>query len=239
MKKFNKEAILNILFPRRCPVCGEIVKPAGRLICPSCFRELSFVKSPTCKKCGKEIEDETMEFCEDCMAHRHVFEYGMALLNYNDAARNSMVQIKYHNKREYLDFYGAALAARYERIIRKMKVDAIIPVPVHPSRRRKRGFNQAEVLANIVGERLGIPVRSELLKRTKKTLPQKELSAGERLKNLSGAFQTEAVPADIRRVLLVDDIYTTGSTIEACARVLKASGIENIYFVVICTAGGR
>lgn len=173
------------------------------------------------------------------MVHRHVFEYGMALLNYNDVAKNSMVQIKYHNKREYLDFYGAALAARYERAIRKMQVDAIVPVPVHPSRRRKRGFNQAEVLARIIGERLGIPVRPELLKRTKKTLPQKDLSVGERLENLSGAFQAGEVPADIRRVLLVDDIYTTGSTIEACTRVLKAAGAETIYFVVICMAGGR
>lgn len=76
--------ILNILFPRRCPVCGEIVKPAGSLICPPCFREFSFVKSPVCKKCGKEIEDETMEFCKDCMVHRHAFEYGIALMNYND-----------------------------------------------------------------------------------------------------------------------------------------------------------
>ena len=239
MKKIYKETILNILFPRRCPVCGGIVKPAGRLICPTCFRELSFVKAPTCKKCGKEIENETMEFCADCMAHRHVFEYGKALLNYNDIARNSMVQIKYHNKREYLDFYGAALAARYEREIRKMNVDAIIPVPVHPSRRRKRGFNQAEVLAKILGERLGISVRPELLKRTKKTLPQKELTVGERLKNLSGAFRAETFPADIRRVLLVDDIYTTGSTVEACTRVLKAAGAETVYFIVICMAGGR
>lgn len=173
------------------------------------------------------------------MNHRHVYEYGAALLNYNDAAKNSMVQIKYHNKREYLDFYGAVLAVRHERTIRKMNVDVIIPVPIHPSRRRKRGFNQAEVLAKIMGERLGIPVRTDLLKRTKKTLPQKELSAGERLKNLSGAFQAEEVPKEIRRVLLVDDIYTTGSTIEACTRALKASGVQTIYFVVICMAGGR
>ncbi|MBQ1241393.1 MAG: ComF family protein, partial [Lachnospiraceae bacterium] len=191
------------------------------------------------KKCGKEIEDETVEFCEDCMTYRHTFEYGMALLNYNDAAKNSIVQVKYHNKREYLDFYGAALTVRFEQEIRKMNVDAIIPVPVHPSRRRKRGFNQAEVLAKILGERLGIPVKPEMLKRTKKTLPQKELTVGERLKNLSGAFQAEAVPEDIRRILLVDDIYTTGSTLEACTRILNKSGVERVYFVVICMAGGR
>lgn len=241
----KKDTILNILFPRRCPVCGEIVKPAGSLICPSCVRELSFVKSPVCKKCGKEIVDETMEFCEDCMSHRHAFEYGVALLNYDETARRAMAQIKYNNKREYLDFFGAAMAKRYEKTIRRMEVDAIVPVPIHRSRLRWRGFNQAELLADILGERLGIPVRPELLVRTKRTLPQKELSASERLKNLTGAFcagqvlaQSDGV-ADVRRVLLVDDIYTTGSTIEACARVLRAAGIERVYAAVICITGGR
>ena len=235
----NKQTILDILFPRRCPVCGEITEPAGSLICPSCFRELSFVKSPTCKKCGKEIADETMEYCEDCISHRHAFEYGVALLNYDETARTSMVQIKYKNKREYLDFYGEALAVRYEEQFRRMQVDAIVPVPVHRSRRRRRGFNQAELLAGIVGERLGIPVADKALVRTKRTLPQKELSAMDRLKNLSGAFRAGEVPAKLRSVLLVDDIYTTGSTIEACSRALKKAGVERVYFAVICMTGGR
>ena len=235
----NKQTILDILFPRRCPVCGEITEPAGSLICPSCFRELSFVKSPTCKKCGKEIADGTMEYCEDCLSHRHAFEYGVALLNYDETARTSMVQIKYKNKREYLDFYGEALAVRFEEQFRRMQVDAIVPVPVHRSRRRRRGFNQAELLAGIVGERLGIPVADKALVRTKRTLPQKELSAMDRLKNLSGAFQAGEVPAELRSVLLVDDIYTTGSTIEACSRALKKAGVEQVYFAVICMTGGR
>ena len=217
----KKDTILNILFPRRCPVCGEIVKPAGSLICPPCFRELSFVKSPVCKKCGKEIMDGTVEYCDDCMSHRHAFEYGVALLNYDEVARASMVQIKYKNKREYLDFYGAAMAMRYEKVIKRMQVDAIVPIPVHRSRKRKRGFNQAEVLAEIVGERLQIPVEAEMLVRTRKTFPQKELSAADRLKNLSGAFRPGEIPGAIKSVRLVDDIYTTGSTTEECIRVLQ------------------
>lgn len=238
----DKNTILDILFPRRCPVCEEIVKPAGSLICPSCFRELSFVRPPVCKKCGKEIADEIMEFCEDCMAHRHSFEYGVGLVNYTETARKSMVRIKYENKREYLDFYGAALAARYEETIRRMRIDALVPVPVHASRKRKRGFNQAEVLAKIIGEKLNIPVRTDLLIRTKKTLPQKELSPAERLKNLKGAFAAGpgmANQENVRRILLVDDIYTTGSTMEACSGVLKKAGAESVYFVVICMTGGR
>ena len=110
----NKETILNILFPRRCPVCGEIVEPPGGLICPACFHKLSFVKQPVCKKCGKEIQDAAEEFCGDCTKRRHAFESGLALMNYDETARRSMAWIKYKNKREYLDFYGAALAARYD-----------------------------------------------------------------------------------------------------------------------------
>lgn len=233
------KAILDLLFPRRCPVCGEIVRPAGRLICPSCLPKLSFTASPVCKKCGKEITDEGAEYCRDCMTHTRTFEYGVALLNYNEAARRSVSRIKYNNKREYLDFYGEALAARYAKTIARMAVDAIVPVPVHCSRKRRRGFNQAEVLARVIGKRLNIPVYPDLLIRTRKTLPQKDLSPGERLSNLSGAFTAAPVPPNVQSVLLIDDIYTTGSTVEACTRILKAAGVRRVYFAVICTAGGR
>ena len=115
-----KETFLDFLFPRRCPVCGEITSPAGSLICPSCFLKLSFVKPPVCKKCGKEIMDETMEYCSDCMGHFHAFESGVALLNYDETARTVMAQIKYKNKREYLDFFGAAMAKRYGMAVARM-----------------------------------------------------------------------------------------------------------------------
>ena len=152
--KFNK--ILDILYPRRCPVCGDITGGSGRMICPDCLHKLSFVRSPVCKKCGKEIEDGSLEFCPDCMRHPRTFEYGIALLNYDETARHSMAQIKYNNKREYLDFYGTALAARYGRTIRRMQADALVPVPVHATRKKTRGFNQAEILARVIGKKLGI-----------------------------------------------------------------------------------
>ena len=231
--------ILDVLFPRRCPVCGEIVVPAGRFVCPSCLGRLSPVKEPVCKRCGKEISDPSEEYCDICRGKKRSFESGVALLNYNEAARKSMSRIKYENKREFLDFYGAALAYRYEKEIKRMRADCIVPVPVHSSRKRSRGFNQAEVLADIVGQKLGIPVEKKLLVRPKKTMPQKNLSAFQRLRNLSGAFAAGTIPKGIRTVLIVDDIYTTGSTIEACSRVLKDAGIERVYFAVLCATGGR
>lgn len=235
----SQNTILDILYPRRCPVCGEITKPAGSLICPSCFRKLSFVQPPVCKKCGKEVQDETVEYCRDCARHPHTFEYGIALLNYDETAKRSVAQVKYNNKREYLDFFGTALAVRFEKQIRAMNVDFLAPVPVHRSRLRKRGFNQAEVLADIMGRRLKIPVEPAALVRFRKTQPQKELSAAERLKNLSGAVKADRKLTEGKRILLVDDIYTTGSTMEACSRALAEAGAEKVFFAVICMTGGR
>lgn len=231
--------LTHALFPRRCPVCGSIVVPLGRLICPSCLNCLSFVKSPVCKKCGKEVMSEMIEYCFDCTKRRRSFEYGIALLNYDEVTMKSMAAIKYKNKREYLDFYAEASLRICGEQLRQMGADALIPVPVHPSRLRKRGFNQAEILANGLEYGLGLPVITDLLKRDKKTEPQKILDPSQRLKNLEKAFQIQEIPDKIRSVIVVDDIYTTGSTIEACARVLRSGGIKSVYFFTVCIGHGQ
>lgn len=213
--------------------------PKGELICPECVKKLSFVKQPVCKKCGKEISSAGREYCLDCMKHKRSFDYGRALLNYNDAAKKSMADIKYRNRREYLDFYAEAVWLRYGKLLLRLRADALVPVPVHPSRRRQRGFNQAELFADRIGERLGIPVRPEMLVRRKKTAPQKQLNPKERLNNLEEAFAAGAVSEGVRRVILVDDIYTTGSTIEACTRALLRAGVKNVYFIAICIGRGQ
>ena len=231
--------LIDLLFPRRCPVCDGIVMPKGRLICLPCMKKLSFVKDPVCKKCGKEIISPHMEYCFDCVRHRRTFEYGRALMNYDENAGSSVGKIKYKNKREYLDFYGEAICARYEKLIRRMDADVLVPVPVHPSRRRERGFNQAELLARRIGERLRIPVCSQMLVRNKKTMPQKGLDPAGRLKNLEEAFTAGEILKGVEGVILVDDIYTTGSTIEACTRALKKAGIKRVYFLAICIGRGQ
>lgn len=142
--------------------------PKGRLICLSCVKKLSFVKDPVCKKCGKEVISTDAEYCFDCVRHKRTFEHGRALVNYDENAGRSMAKIKYKNKREYLDFYGEAICARYGKLIRRMEADVLVPVPVHHSRRKERGFNQAELLARRIGERLGIAVCPSMLVRNKK-----------------------------------------------------------------------
>lgn len=238
------DILSEILFPRRCPVCDQVLPFRSGKICPGCFSKLSFTKSPVCKKCGKELISETGEYCYDCGRRKKSFEYGIALLNYDEVSRKSMAMIKYHGRREYMDFYGEAIARRYEKRIRRMGAEALLPVPVHRQRLKVRGFNQAEALAESISRHLGtpIPVRTDLLLRNKRTLPQKDLTPAERLKNLSQAFESDPSrvrEAGVRRVILVDDIYTTGSTAEACSRALLAAGVQEIYLLSICIGHGR
>ncbi|SEU05503.1 ComF family protein [Lacrimispora sphenoides] len=230
---------VDLLFPRRCPVCDEIVMPKGGLICPECVKKLSFVKNPVCKRCGKEVISTDIEYCFDCVRHKRTFEYGRALLNYDETAGSSMAKIKYKNKREYLDFYEEAIYARYGKLIRRMEADVLVPVPVHPSRKKERGFNQAEILARRIGEHLGLAVCPSMLVRNKKTMPQKGLDPAGRLKNLEEAFSAGNMIEGVEGVILVDDIYTTGSTIEACTRALKKAGIKRVYFLAICIGRGQ
>ena len=235
--EYSRRTAADLLFPRRCPVCGGVAMPKGRLICPACLKQLSFVSSPACMKCGKEIGSREQEYCADCIRRKKSFERGFALLNYDSRAAASMAAVKYHNKREYLDFYARAAALRFGKQFRQAGIQVIVPVPVHASRLKTRGFNQAAVLAEKLSAELGIPWE-ELLIRVKKTDPQKSLGSAERLKNLRGAFEAEQEAGKWERVLLVDDIYTTGSTAEICSRALLKTGVKQVFVFAVCIGHG-
>ena len=224
---------VDLIFPRRCPVCFDIVEPRGALICPQCAGKLSPVKDPVCKKCGKAVEHERMEYCVDCSRRQRSFEYNLAVFQYNDCASRSMSAVKYKSKREFLDFYEEAAWQRFGKRLRHMNPQAVVPVPVHPGRRKTRGFNQAEILAGKLASRLQVPMCPRALRRVKNTAPQKELDPSQRLKNLEKAFAPGRLPGRVERVLLVDDIYTTGSTLETCARTLKAMGVKKVFTLTI------
>ena len=234
-----KQWFLSVLFPRRCPVCEEIVSPRGALICPDCERQLHFLTEPTCQICGREILADDAELCESCKRHRFLFKRSIALVAYDDVAARSISRIKYTGAREFLDYYGREAVRRRGDELRRMQIDAIVPVPVHPSRQRKRGYNQATVLAEVMGAELGRPVYEAALYRRKKTAASKELNAAERLKNLMSAFYAGPIPQDLRRVLLVDDIFTTGATMESCTRTLLAAGVEEVYCFALAIRSER
>ncbi len=212
----------------------------GVKICPECRGLLPYVKEPACRRCGKELADSRLEYCGDCVKRKRSFARGFGLLNYTELMSGSMSAIKYKHRKEYLDFYAEECAARCGPELLGLEPDCLIPVPVHPSRLRTRGFNQAEVFAVKLGGLLGIPVVTDFLLRVRRTAPQKELDPEERLRNLTRAFAAAGpAPEGVRRVILVDDIYTTGSTAEACTRALLGAGAQQVFIFVICVGHGQ
>ena len=223
-----RERGLDLMFPARCPVCDEAA-PFPELICPACRNALVPVREPRCQKCGKHIGEEREEYCRGCRLVMHEFDRGMGVFTYQSAAR-SMYRFKYAGRQEYARFYGEEIVRRFGSFIRMWKPDALVPVPIHYTRKRERGYNQAEVLAQVVGREMGIPVKSRLLKRVKKTL-QKLLGDAERQNNLKKAFKIDRNDVKLKTVIIIDDIYTTGSTVDACAAVLKGAGVKKVYFI--------
>jgi len=236
------DRLLDFVFPPHCPVCGKPVlqKKRGtsvRLICPACVQKITVIRAPYCMKCGKPLTDSRREYCTDCLRHAHAFEQGRAVFSYQGALKHSLYRFKYDNKREYSRFYASAMNAFLGRWIMEQQIDCIVPVPLHASRQKQRGYNQAELLAYRLGEYTGIPVVPELLARTKKTEALKNLSGSERRENLKHAFTARKFSGKDVRILLVDDIYTTGSTLDAAAEALQRAGSCRIYAVCVAAGG--
>ena len=240
VKKILHEGI-EIIYPPTCPICTQVLDKNMNekvFICEKCRKKLSYIESPRCLKCGKPIENAETEFCYDCSRVEHIYSQGVGVWAYTDEIKNSLYQFKYHNKREYGEFYGLELKNRYEAIIKNWDADVLIPVPLHKSKLRKRGYNQAEIIANSIGKFLDIPVDSQLLNRNKKTLAQKELNDKERLKNLENAFNIGEKVVKYNKVIIVDDIYTTGTTIDSCSKILIDAGVDKVYYISLCIGKG-
>ncbi len=192
-------------------------------------------------KCGKPLADDR-EFCTDCMKKETSFICGRAVFVYNKYIKKSIQEFKYHGRVEYAEFYARKMSEVYGDWIKSISPDALIPVPIHINRQLKRGYNQSVIIADILGKLTGIQVIHNLLVRSKDTIPQKELSDSERKDNLHGAFdivkESLELYQNVKCVIIIDDIYTTGSTIEECSYALGYAHIENIYFLCTCIGKG-
>ena len=230
-----------LLFPRVCPACGELLKKKltegeePPFICPACYAKLQFVGDNGCMKCSRPVPEEE-EYCDDCRKRKLLFDRGRALLLHDEAARKILYDLKYRNCRDNADFIGYEMAVQMGDSLRIWDADALIPVPLHPKRQLQRGYNQAERIAESISYwtkrlyGLSLPVVCNVLFRTAYTRPQKELGAGDRETNLRSVFRAE-LPDALKRVVLVDDIFTSGSTLSACADALKMEGAERVFFL--------
>ena len=235
------DKVTDVLYPKACPICGKaapVVEGKRAQVCPECYEELRFIKHNYCLRCGKELGSAAQQYCYDCSRIKHVYDQGAAALMYTDGIKQSIYRYKYKGKREYASWYGAMLAKGCGERIAMWNPDVIIPVPLHKKKLKERGYNQAELMARALGEQLGIPVDGDYLVRTNNTVPMKKLTGEERINNLKNAFNIVSNSVQYNKILLVDDIYTTGATIDACATVLKAHGAKSVYYVSLCVGKG-
>lgn len=233
-KSINR--ILNIIYPRHCPVCHNILKDQKGLVCPGCEDVFVRVGRHYCLKCGKPVKEQE-EYCRECQKRNRSFDRNKSVFVYDSRLRQSLVRYKYYGCREYSDYYSYAVCTWAGAEIRVWKPDVIVPVPMTAAKQRQRGYNQAGCLADRIGERMGIPVSHTVLKKIRRTSAQKKLNGAERRRNLRNAFQ---VQEEIRGlvILVIDDVYTTGSTMEAAASCLKAAGAKKVFGITLCTGQG-
>lgn len=234
-------ASVQLFFPLRCPVCDGIVTPYGEKICLSCMKKLRYISQPRCLRCGKQLGGEEQEYCFDCATKKHFFKSGRALYEYGSVAP-AIYRFKYKNRREYADFFGEEIAHYLGDYLRRIQPDGLVPVPLHPGRQRKRGYNQAQLLARAISRYTGIPVYDKMVVRVKKTIPLKRLNPQERQNNLKKAFHIVGNDVKLKEgvcsVVVVDDIYTTGSTVDEIACTLRAAGVKDVYFVTLACGKG-
>lgn len=218
-------------------MCDEPVPMGEGLICSRCRTKPQYITEPRCRRCGKQMMRGMTEFCHDCVQRRHVYDYGYALYDYQ-SMRKSIYRFKYGKRCEYAAFYARDIWERLSDEICMMEADSIVPVPVHASRKRSRGYNQAELVAAELSRLTGIRMYENLVKRVRKTVPQKELTIQERQNNLKKAFNITTNVVKLNKTILVDDIYTTGSTLDAVALELRRHGVKSVYFIALCIGEG-
>lgn len=234
---------VEILYPPCCPFCDQVLhqQEKNRGICAQCQKELVYITDNHCMKCGKQLYGERQEYCYDCSRRGHVYDCARAILSYQGKTKSSLHRLKTANRRMYATIYAKEMNRLLGRWVASLHVDYLIPIPLHWKKERKRGYNQALLLARAFSEQVEVRCLAKALCKHTETKAQKDLDAKQRQKNLEMAFVI--LDEDIKhllkgkRVMLVDDIYTTGGTVDAAASVLKKAGVAHVYVITVASGG--
>lgn len=220
---------LDLLFPKRCVTCRKI----GSYLCPDCFSKIEFVENPVCAVCQRQaVGGRTHPRCKN----RYRLDGLVVACRYKGAVKTAIVKVKYKWIYDIEKIFVDLLVERLWKFDLPKDV-ILVPVPLHSSRKRWRGFNQAEVLAKSLAEKFGVP-HANILVRNRQTKPQVALSRDERLKNVKDAFlishqKLGSGSISGKNIVLVDDVYTSGATMGECCRVLKKAGAGEVWAMAV------
>ena len=221
--------ILDFLFPPCCAGCQK----SGHILCPSCIMQISPLPAPVCRHCSTPLI--TGGICKQCQYHPLKLSRVRVVGAYQGPLRSCIHALKYNANTRVAEPLGQLLAEGY--INSDMHADVVIPVPLHRERQQQRGYNHAYLLAHHCSARIGVPLRNDVLIRHRATPAQVGLNTIERRENVAGAFLcTQAFATHAlhgRTMLLIDDVYTTGATLEACAAPLFAAGAKAVCGLVL------
>jgi len=231
------DELLLFLYPPICAGCGEPASPAQPLaFCPRCRDSLELVGSPSCPTCGVPLSPEAPEpyQCGACLGGLYRFDRARAAGPYRGLLREVIHRFKYQGHISLARPLAELLLPPGSELCTLHEIHVVVPVPLHRSRLRDRGFNQAALLARRLGASLNLPVRYTALTRQRWTEPQVGLSPSQRAENVRGAFAvSESTVVRDQGVLLVDDVFTTGETVDQCARELKRAGAGEVAVLTV------
>lgn len=224
---------LDLFFPKTCSGCGKIIS-SDELFCPDCDKALVFIKPPLCPICGTPLKSGESHVCGQCLKEPPFFKAGRSCAIYDGPLSNAITYFKYQGVTALAKPLSMIMISTLSSFIKTASVDLILPVPLHIKSLRQRGFNQSLLLANKLGKNLKLPVKGLVLKKVKHTLPQVGLSQAERRKNVRGSFKVIS-PEDVKdkNILLVDDVFTTGTTVNECSKVLIKAGARGVFIVTL------
>jgi len=224
-------SFLDIIFPARCIACKKLSRDQ---ICDNCMKEIKLINEPICKICGKPHDKHFQgNYCHDCYLRKTPYDLARSVTIYEGIIKEALHKYKFENKHSLSDIFGRTLNAYldHQKDMDISKIDMIIPVPLSRGKEKEREYNQAQLLAEEISKHTGIELDNSILKRKRETTPQFELSREERLNNLKDAF--EADPVKNKVILLIDDIYTTGTTIAESSKALKSAGAAKVFVLTL------
>jgi ComF family protein len=234
------DSLAAVLFPAPCRICGAVLLNASRIpICLGCLASFEPVPETLCERRGKPFltpvgAESVLPRCRLCREECCAFDFARSYGVYNDALHHAILLLKYEEVTRLGDWFAARLTEVVAREAEGFRADVVVPVPLHPDRQRERGYNQAELIARPLARRLHLKQGAYLLMRTKPRPARLVLSRKEHWDSVRGAYATRnGLRVDKVRVLLLDDVMTTGATLDACARALKSAGASSVLGLTV------
>ena len=231
------KSLLEIVFPSNiyCIACGNIIdKTRPYSLCDDCLENFNWIGEKTCRKCGKILEREYGgEYCFQCLENDYSFERAFACVQYGAFEKSPILQLKYNEKTYIAEKIGEMM---YDRIsLENLETDIIVPVPMHKKKEQVRGYNQVKLMAKVLARKMNIVYNDKVLIRAKATPPMSKRSREERKTNVWEAFKVMEQEKNVikgKNILLIDDIFTTGSTADSCSKKLVDGGAKSVNVLV-------